>query len=619
MSEGGTAEILTTQVDLPGLMKVLGHNLYSTPSVALRELVQNAHDACERRAMEDPEGASEPQITLRPDPKRRCLIIEDTGAGLTRDEIVRYLATVGSGYTGRMRAEAKTEDESPDADQTALIGRFGLGFLSAFFVSTKVELVTTSYQSPDEAWRFTSTGGERYHLAPAQQRPVGTEITLHLSEAFEKLAEPEVCEALLVRYCGLLRHPISMGGAAPVNRPEPPWRRADWADLPPVRRAHLQQEFAGRFEPRFEPICVIPMPEDGPIQGLLWVQDGATYGTSDNRNLSVFVRGMLVSAEVQQLLPMWAGFCGGVVESAVLTPTASREDLQRDAAWHEAEAAIREALIDGLSMLPEAQPAAWRRVLKRHNEALLGAALCDTRLFSLLADALKVPTTEGDLPMTAVKRRGPVHVTLGEQGGYEEVLFRALQVPVVLGTRYGALPFAERYMERLGGKVIRLGTESGNASLFSPATLDDADLARLRGLLGADGQMVVPTRFAPASLPAVLVPDQDVALRRRLEKDEADKRITTTLLSLARSFTAKIDDTVAARLYVNLDAPVIQGLLEAPRDAAHEARQRQVAQVVRALADLTTDRNAAKEAVGTDTGVILDTLTEALTGMLGDT
>src|SRR6185436_426074 len=116
-------ELLRTQVDLAGLMKVLGQNLYSTPHVAVRELVQNAHDSCVRRQIEDP-APFDAKIVVSPDPQRRTLTIVDTGAGLTHDEVVKYLATVGAGYTGKLRAEGLGGD--------ALIGAFGLGFLSAF-------------------------------------------------------------------------------------------------------------------------------------------------------------------------------------------------------------------------------------------------------------------------------------------------------------------------------------------------------------------------------------------------------------------------------------------------------------------------------------------------------
>ncbi len=116
------------------------------------------------------------------------------------------------------------------------------------------------------------------------------------------------------------------------------------------------------------------------VQGLLWIQDGGTYGTSDNRNLSVFLRGMLLDDDARDLLPSWAGFVGGVIESNRLTPTASREDLQRDDHYAAIQHALAEALIAGLGEVARQQPEAWRRVLLRHNEALLGAALCDERL-----------------------------------------------------------------------------------------------------------------------------------------------------------------------------------------------------------------------------------------------
>ncbi|MBZ4270742.1 hypothetical protein LAM69_22945, partial [Mycobacterium tuberculosis] len=85
-----------------------------------------------------------------------------------------------------------------------------------------------------------------------------------------------------------------------------------------------------RFERRFEPLCTIAVEPtaDSDLKGLLWVHDARTYGTSDNRNLTVVVRGMMLDDDARELLPGWAGFIGGVVESTRLTPTASREDLQ---------------------------------------------------------------------------------------------------------------------------------------------------------------------------------------------------------------------------------------------------------------------------------------------------
>src|SRR5690349_18874919 len=191
-----------TRVDLEGLMKVLGDHLYSTPMVAVRELVQNAHDSCERRRIESDE-EFEARIVVRADPSARTLTIEDTGAGLTDEEIQQYLATVGAGYTRTLRQREQSSDVA-----SGLIGYFGLGFLSAFVVSERTEVWTCSYKQPDQAWRFTSRDGQTYSLDVAPSREVGTRVTLHLREQHQSLANPLAVKRLLLRYACLLRHPI---------------------------------------------------------------------------------------------------------------------------------------------------------------------------------------------------------------------------------------------------------------------------------------------------------------------------------------------------------------------------------------------------------------------------
>ena len=120
------SELHSASVDLAGLLTVLGENLYSTPDVALRELVQNAHDSCNRRRIE--QGPFEPRIDLATNNGK--LTVSDNGSGLTHQEIIDYLATVGAGYTRLLKNAGKSED---------LIGQFGLGFLVN---SCRIELGT---------------------------------------------------------------------------------------------------------------------------------------------------------------------------------------------------------------------------------------------------------------------------------------------------------------------------------------------------------------------------------------------------------------------------------------------------------------------------------------------
>ena len=252
-------------------------------------------------------------------------------------------------------------------------------------------------------------------------------FSLKLSERFLELSNEKSVLRLLERYCCLLKFPVFCGSGPAVNAHPPPWHGEQTSS--PLRKKTLAREFVERFERRFQPLCTIALEPGDKSQklaeGLLWIQDSATYGTSDNRNVSVFVRGMLVSDDERDLLPSWAGFVGAVLEGDELSPTASRESLQKDAIFAGVARQVRDSLVEGLSTIASAEPATWRRILLRHNEALLGAALCDERLFRLLCRDVTVPTSQGDLTLPTILARsdGRVSVSQSDGGGFEELLF----------------------------------------------------------------------------------------------------------------------------------------------------------------------------------------------------
>ena len=548
----------STEVNLNGLIEVLSKHLYSTPVVAVRELVQNGHDAIVRRRIEQPDAPKDNQIRVVADVAKSTITITDTGAGLTESEIHGFLATVGVGYTRMLRQQD---------DNTGLIGMFGLGFLSAFVLAKEVTVLTTSWQTPDQSWKYHSTDGQKYTVTPHQSSETGTQVILTLKEEYSHLASNNLLNRVLSRYCILLHEPVFVGDASePVNKLQPPWREVAPEGVT-MHRALVQRKnlaFAAQFESSFEPICTIPVVPAGMSDavGILWIQDGATYGTSDNRNLSLFLRGMLLDDEARELLPPWAGFIGGVIESSKLTPTASREDLQRDETWVAVQGALKEALISGLSDLAQNQPEIWRRVLMRHNEALLGAALCDDRLFDLLKDRLQVPTSKGALLAKDLRVNNSIHILLSRDGGFEEMLFHILQRPVARGDRYAVVPFLRRWALLYHCRIIEVGTQTGNEQLFSLAELPEEQVAYLEEHL-CDGEQLIISRFEPAVLPLVVTPDREAELKQILEQDDADKRISTAALMLARQFTSQIQKTKTSSLYINLNNPCIMQLVTA--------------------------------------------------------
>ncbi|EAB2238714.1 ATP-binding protein [Salmonella enterica] len=548
----------STEVNLNGLIEVLSKHLYSTPVVAIRELVQNGHDAIVRRRIEQPDAPQDNHIRVVADVAKSTITISDTGAGLTESEIHGFLATVGVGYTRMLRQQD---------DDTGLIGMFGLGFLSAFVLAKDVTVLTTSWQTPDQGWKYHSIDGQRYTVTPSDAVAPGTQVILTLKEEYSHLASNNLLNRVLSRYCILLHEPVFVGDATePVNKLQPPWRESTPEGVT-MHRALVQRKnlaFAAQFESSFEPICTLPVVPQGGSDavGILWIQDGATYGTSDNRNLSLFLRGMLLDDEARELLPPWAGFIGGVIESSKLTPTASREDLQRDETWVAVQEALKEALITDLSDLAQNQPEIWRRVLMRHNEALLGAALCDDRLFDLLKDRLQVPTSKGAVLAKELRINNSIHILLGADGGFEEMLFHILQRPVARGDRYAVVPFLRRWALLYHCRIIEVGTQSGNEQLFTLADLPAEQVDYLEAHL-CDSEQLIISRFDPDVLPLVVTLDREAELKQILEQDDADKRMSTAALMLARQFTSQIKQTKTSSLYLNLNNACVKQLVTA--------------------------------------------------------
>jgi molecular chaperone HtpG len=599
-----------TAVDLDGLLTVVSEHLYSTPLVAIRELVQNAHDSITRRQFEDQDFAvPEARIDISIEPGE-VVRITDTGAGLTEDEIHAFLATVGSGYTRRLREQIETGGGSD------LIGLFGIGFLSAFVVADEVTVTTTSFKQPDVTLRYRSTNGQTYTVEAVAAHPVGSTVELKLSAKHQSLADAILLERSLRVYATLLKYPISVAGNTAINAEPAPWR--DTRSYPPGERRTRELAFAARFERTFAPIVTIGVsPEHDALadaRGLLWIQDGNTYGTSDNRNLSVFVRRMLLDDDARDLLPRWAGFVGGAIESLTLTPTASREDLQKDDVYNAVQGQLRVALIEGIEQIARREPDTWRRIIRRHNNNLIGAALAEPKLFELVAEDVLIQTTAGDLTIAQLAQRSPqrrLHVTLGTGNGFEDMLLRAQRIPVARGEFFGVLTLLRQYAERHGNELVELGSNEANQQLFRSVEIDPVDRAFLGEHLADADEQIIPARFEPASVPLVAVPDREAELKKLIEDDEADNRISASALRLARMYTSQVDERPPVRLFVNMDNPAITALLAARKQ--HDPRAQSALVLLRSVKALLT---TAAEGKGNDLSEALDGISATVNALL---
>ena len=122
-------------------------NLLLLLQVFVRELVSNACDALEKQRIFSLTQRSDRQfapleIHIKTDDVRGQLIIQDTGIGMTRDEVVDNIGTIAK--SGSKEFVEKMEKKAVNVAKDAIIGQFGVGFYSAFMVAKKVEVFTKS-------------------------------------------------------------------------------------------------------------------------------------------------------------------------------------------------------------------------------------------------------------------------------------------------------------------------------------------------------------------------------------------------------------------------------------------------------------------------------------------
>lgn len=319
------------KAEMKQLLNLIIHSLYTHPEVFLRELVSNSSDALNklrfRRLTDsniiDPE--EELKITIELDKDANTFSIEDTGIGMSREDLINQIGTIASSGTLNFLKNIK---ESKQAFDTGLIGQFGVGFYSVFMVTDQVVVETRSAEPNSEAWKWVSNGENDFVIEPSGRTKRGTRITFTLKEEYKDFAQDWHVKSVLNKYSNFVDFPIYIG-TEKVNTVTAIWqKKKDEIGVDELFEfykyisndyqkpmAHLILNIEGNIN--FKSILFFP--ETSP---------NTLFRDSNEKTLHLYSNRVFIQDDAKELLPEYLRFIKGVVDTEDLPLNVSREVTQ---------------------------------------------------------------------------------------------------------------------------------------------------------------------------------------------------------------------------------------------------------------------------------------------------
>ena len=350
------------------LLDLMINSIYTNREIFLRELISNASDAIDKLYLKSLTDASANvdqanlAITLSYDKDARTLTVSDNGIGMTAEELEKNLGTIA--HSGS--EEFKAENSEAQGDAVDIIGRFGVGFYSAFMVAKEVSVVTRAFGS-DECNRWTSDGVEGYTITavptddPAYRTTCGSDVIMTLKDntddaSYDEYTSEYTLKDLVKRYSNYVRYPVQMmvSKSRQKEKPEdagddykPEWETYEELEtlnsMTPIwkkRAADVEQSeydefYKSTFHDWEAPARTFSLHAEGSLEydALLFIPGKAPfdlYSRDYEKGLELYSSNVLIMEKCADLVPDYYNFVRGVVDSSDITLNISRETLQQN-------------------------------------------------------------------------------------------------------------------------------------------------------------------------------------------------------------------------------------------------------------------------------------------------
>lgn len=329
-------------VTTENIFPVIKKFLYSDNEIFLRELVANAIDATQKLKTLSSFGEykgelGEMRVEVKVDKEAGTLTVTDRGIGMTADDINKYINQIA--FSGAEEFVNKYKDNA-----NSIIGHFGLGFYSAFMVSSKVEIRSLSYKEGAEAVSWTCDGSPEYTMEPCDKSTRGTEITLWIDDDNKEYLEQARIDLLLKKYCRFLPVPVVSGKEQEwkdgkyvdtdrdkvINDTEPTWTKKPSELTDEDYRSFYRELYPGQEDPLFWIHLNVDYPFT--LTGVLFFPKIKNNFEIRKDRIQLYCNQVYVTDSVEGVVPEFMMLLQGVIDSPDIPLNVSRSYLQSDTA-----------------------------------------------------------------------------------------------------------------------------------------------------------------------------------------------------------------------------------------------------------------------------------------------
>lgn len=378
--------------------------LYSEHDIFIRELVANATDAITKRHtlartknVEVPEG----RVEIKIDDQKGTITITDNGLGMSEAEVEKYIAQLAfSGAEEFVKNLEASGEKSND-----IIGKFGLGFYSAFMVAKKVEVDSLSMQEGSVATKWTCEGDTDYTFSSSDKNDIGTTITLHIDEESKEFLNQFKLSSTLKNHCDFMPYPIVLIDVnekleegkeltqEQINDTKPIWKRdpAELTDEDYKRFYHKMFPMEG------DPLFWIHLKVDHPftLDGVLFFPKFNPTKPMTDRNIRLYCKQVFVSDNVKNIMPDFLGLLKGSIDSVDIPLNVSRSSLQGDPNVSKISNYIVKKVAEALKKLWMKDRARYETIWEDIHLFIKYGCVSDPKFDELMRDKVLFKNSEG--------------------------------------------------------------------------------------------------------------------------------------------------------------------------------------------------------------------------------